>query len=270
MRKIFYAAAILLLAGCASQKDKFNPDPCSFDIKITELKGTRIKFTITPEDEYACYAFGIVNSYDPRFNGSAAELAEDQINWMNEAYELMSSYGDFSSSFMDIMCYRGPRNLSLDDLVSDTEHKIIFIQVNPQTHSLIGTPQVVQFRTKQVVKNTGLTFDISFEGDKVIIVPSDPDATYYWDYDNKLLIEDRYITPGIYFKKLIYMYEDYDFMNNILSKGRDEWEFAVDDPEMVEGETCTLVVAGYENGEINTDLTILDFIYRKGDITPLY
>ena len=48
MRKIIYIAAILLLAGCASTKDKFSPDACSFDINITEVKGTRVKFTITP------------------------------------------------------------------------------------------------------------------------------------------------------------------------------------------------------------------------------
>lgn len=270
MRKILFIASILLLAGCASTKDKFSPDACSFDIKITEVKGTRVKFTITPQDEYACYAFGILNSYDPSFNEPAKTLAENQIGWMNERYDMMSSDGEYSGSFMDMFCYRGPRSLSKDNLSSDTEHKLIIMQVNPETHSIIGEPVVVQFRTKQVLKNTSLTFDIRFEDDKVIIVPSDLNVTYCWDYENKELIENRYITPNQYFRRLIYMYEDYEFMDNILSKGRDEWEFSAEDPDMVEGETCTLVVAGYENGEINTDLTILDFIYHKGNITPLY
>lgn len=269
MRKLLYIAAVMLLAGCASQKDRFDPDPTSFEVSITELKGTRVKFTITPGNEYACYCYGILNSYDPSFEESDHTLADMQLGWMTDRFEMMNSDGDFSGSFIDMFCYRGPRSLTVNSLSPDTEHKIIISQVNPETRSIIGEPQIVRFRTKPVLKNANLTFDISFEGDKVIIIPSDPNATYCWDYESKELIESRYITPNHYFRRLLYLYEDYDFINDVLSKGREEWNFSAEDPDMAEGEICTLAVAGYSDGEINTDITLKDFVYFKGNVRPL-
>ena len=59
------------------------------------------------------------------------------------------------------------------------------------------------------------------------------------------------------------MYEDYDFMGNILSKGPDEWVFSRDDKNLREGSICSLTIAGYEDGEINTNIFAVRFEYHK-------
>ena len=63
------------------------------------------------------------------------------------------------------------------------------------------------------------------------------------------------------------MYWEYGFLDSMVDTGSISWNFATQDRDMVEGEQCSLSVAGIdENGEFTTELTTVDFIYRKNGI----
>ena len=268
MKKFVYIIALLLIAGCVSQKDIFTLSPCSFDVRITLVKGSRVNFIINPSDESAGYFYSIVSSYDPSYNDAPMTFISSELEWMKQRYDLLVADADYTVSFADIYCYRGTREMRKTDLVSGTDHKLYVAQVNPVTMELIGEPCMTQFRTLDIEK-TDLTFQLDFQGEKLTITPSRPDAAYIWDYENKDLIEYKYYSPKNFFMSLVYMYEDYNFVESITDSGAVEWVFSQEDNDMVEGETCTLTIAGYEGGEVVTDIFTQDFVYHKGNVVPL-
>lgn len=264
MKKFVYIIALLLIAGCASQKDRFNLAPCGFDVQITLVKGTRVNFTIVPGDEYAGYFYMVVSSYEPSYEDAPTSFINAQLEWMRDRYKMLSSDADFSGSFADVYCYRGTREIRQTSLVSGTEHKLYVAQVNPVTMELIGEPYVTRFKTLDVEKRD-LTFQADYTGDRITITPSDPDAPYILEYENSSLIEYKYFTPGYYFMNLVYMYEDYSFVETIIRKGAVDLAFSDDNEET----TYTLMAAGYEGGEIVTDIYTQMFEYHKGSVAPL-
>ena len=267
MKKLFHILPFLLiLAGCAN-KEKLPSDPCGFDIRIDKVGGTKVWYTITPDNSNAFYTFGVVNSYDDDYDMSPASMAALQLQWMINVYENYATMVDSNlSSFSDVYLYKGAREFKTVDLARNTEHKLIVMQVDPETRTMIGQSAMVIFHTQEI-EMVPLDFELVFHADAVEVIPSDDSYTYYWDYEDTDVILSKYYSPYDYFYSLCDMFEEYDFMNNLLDQGPVEWIFSKEDKAMKEGDYCTLVVAGYANGEINTPYTLVDFIYHKD--TPI-
>lgn len=253
---------VLLLVSACGKKEKLPGDPCSFMVRVDKVGGTKVWFTITPDNPNAYYTFGLVNSYADGFDDSPSEMAAMQIKWMNDVYGNLDIQGQNLGSFADVFLYTGTRELKETTLAEDTDHKLFVMQVDPDKRTIIGETAMIPFRTKQVEK-TGLSFELKFSADKLEIIPSDDRLSYFWDYDDTAVIEEEYYTPSMYFYYLTDMYEEYDFMDHMVNAGPCEWVFSRDDNTLDEGDLCTLAIGGYADGEINTAVTIVDFIYHR-------
>lgn len=263
MRKFLYAVAVLLLVCGCTRKEVIVSTPCGFDIRLEKVHGTKVWVKIIPQNPDAAYAMNVISSYDPSYNHSPEDLAAEMVSIMRTVFSKEREAGNFSDQF----CFRGERSLKYHHLVSDTDHKLILMQMNPKEQSLVGKPVVVTFHTRPVAMDTDLRFTVAFDAGKLTITPSDPEKTYYWEFENSNLIEKEYITTNEFFYKVIDLYEDYDFMPHMLDKGPAEWDFYARDQEVEDGEDLTLMIAGYADGEINTPLTTVRFIcHRDGPI----
>ena len=252
----------LLLCSCAS-KEQLASMKSDFDIQIKEVKGTKVRFSITPENEYAYYVYGVINEDTPQFDASDADLIEEQLNILNDMYDIYLHEGQVSVSFTDVFCFRGPHELTSVDLSPGKDHLLLVFQIDPKTQKSIGELHKVPFRTKDI-DYTDLSFDFEWCGDTLRIYPSKNDVAYFWDYENTQVIDNEYGSPYHYYYSLVDMYEKYGFMDSLTDKGMTEWVFPRDDKSLMEGEQCDMILAAYGDGEIRSKATILRFTWRKG------
>ncbi len=261
MKKVIILIATVL-AALSCTKEQTYLDPCTFEIAVTKVKASKVWFTIKPSNPKAYYAFGIFSEKADIYDLPVMELAKMNLGWWKDAYDVWKAGETNAGSFADVFCYQEEREIKQTGLGSGLEHRCFVVQLNPETFSIIGTPQEVRFITRSVV-NIPLTFDVQFSPDRINITPSDPSATYYWDYDSREEIESKYITPEIFFYSVVDLYEDYAFMPNMISQGTEPYVFSQQDKSMVEGEEYILILAGYSNGEINSAYTEYQFVYHK-------
>ena len=260
-RLIIITATVLAALACT--KEQSSTDPCTFEISIPKVKGTKAWFSIKPSNPNAYYAYGVFNELaEDIYDLPVMDLAKINLDWWIDAYKMWEESQENIGTFADVYCYQGEREIKQTGLGMGLEHRLFVVQLDPQTRTIIGTPQDVRFTTKSV-EMLPLKFDIEFGADYITITPSDPSATYYWDYDNAEQIERTYFTPQIFYYSVVDLYEDYDFMPNMISKGTETYVFSQNDKSLEEGERCTLVLAGYANGEINSDSTVYEFVYHK-------
>ena len=265
MRKLLYLSlAVLLTAGCV--KEKFITTPCNFDCKVDWVKGSKVLFTVAPDNIDACYTYGLLSTTQEEAKWTDAQIIDWQLKLMKDVYEAMKEYEQTVDTFIDRFCFKGTRSFKIDRLDTNTDYIILVFQINPKTLESIGSLIRIPFKTVNVPKYD-ITFEIHTSGkDSFTIIPSDKERTWFWEYEADYRIAFNYGTPYYYYYDVIGMYEEYDFLENLLSKGNDVWTFAKDDPSIIEGSTYTLVASGCENGEITSDPHYASFYLEDGEL----
>lgn len=264
MKKVLHILPLFLLLLSCGKPEKLPTDVSSFTLNIAKVTGTKVWFDITTDNPNAYYAFGIVDETAEGYNMPANEMAQLQLEFMDIIYDAFAPLGENLGSFSDVFLYRGDREIKEVGLYSDMEYKLFLMQVNPDTRRLIGNAMVATFRTKPV-EMVDMDFEVVFHPDAVEVIPSRDDMTFYWTYEETETVKENYYDPDSFYYHLVDMLEEYEFMDNLLDIGPTEWVFSQDDKSIVEGMHYTLVVAGYDKGEINTETTYVDFIYHKND-----
>lgn len=259
MRKLAYLAFGLLLAAACTQKIIIVTSPCNFDVSLEEIRGTKVWVKVVPENPDAAYAISVIPASDPSYDKSDNALAAEQIAYMKSVFQGQGESGSFADRF----CYRGERTLKYKNLTEGTLYKLVLLQMSPEEQSMVGKPAVTAFRTRDIVMDEDLSFDVSFDGGRMTITPSDPDKPYLWEYENTGLIEREYLTPENFAYQILDLYEEYHFMDQMVYRGAVEWDFYAEDYALLEDEDITLMVAGYADGEMNTPLTVVRFICHK-------
>lgn len=253
-------AATLLLCSCPAKYTQ----PASFEVNVQDLRSTKALITVKPSTYDAYYMCGIVNAdMEYYFNMTPEELALFQLDFSFERWD-MSEEIPANISFTDVYCYRGNFESKYTYLYPDMDYRFIAFQVNPDTREVIGTPVTKLFHTKPL-QESDITFNFSFDTDKLTVTPSNNDP-YYWDYVLTDLLDAEYADAHMYYYSLVDLYEDYGFMDmpENIATGVDEWVFSRDDSEvLIEGAKYTLIASGYNYGEINSDLTVVEFIYHR-------
>ena len=263
MKHIYYIlGAILLLSSCTASKQE---KPAGFKIEVKNVLSTKAKVVIEPSNPNVYYSYGIISEdMEEYFNMTDDENAQFQMDFSIERWEFASSDIAPSLTFSDIYCYKGRQEIQYTYLAPEKVYRVIAFQVDPDKKQYVGIPCSKEFRTNPLVKSS-ITFEFTFEPDKVTVTPSNNDR-YYWDYiETEEMLED-YADPEQYYTQLILFYEEYGFMDlpETTDTGVSEWVFSEEDPGyMKEGGRYTITAAGYDNGEINSDITIIEFIYHK-------
>ena len=107
-----------------------------------------------------------------------------------------------------------------------------------------------------------LTVKIGLEKDMISITPSSRDG-YCFDYNLKEDILEEYAGTEFYFRNLVQMWEDFGLIEGRKVRGPAVIEFSSSDPTIQEGARYSFAISGYDDFEINTDITTFDFIYHK-------
>lgn len=262
MKKYILIPIILLLAACTN-KEKMATEPCSFQVTVKKVAGTKVWLDIVPANDAAYYAFGMVDEGLPYYDMDVHQLAEASLEAMHELYTRYSANRTNVGSFLDFYCYREARQIKETHLQYDWNYRLLLIQVNPKDLTMIGEPVVVDFHTGPVDFDPDFTIDFKCDGSKLILTPSNLQADYYWDFEDTAVIKEEYDSPEMFFYDLVDMNEDYEFMPNMIDRGVCEYDLALD-RGIEEGVRHTIVAAGYKDGEINTFYIKQDFIFEEG------
>jgi len=262
MRKaIILTACLLSLLGCS--KEQISSRPCTFDVEITEIKSNKIRFTINPSNPDAYYSFRIEPDYSELYNYTGKVLLESEMMVLLDLYDIFDMDSQQNMDFADTFCYQGRTQQVEMFLDPGRDHKLVVFQVNPWKREGLSYPKEVLFRTRDFIPSD-LKFSLEFRGDTLRIHPSDLQADYFWDYESVEIVNDEYVSPIPYFYSLIDMYEQYGFMESQLSRGDDEWVFPRDDQGISPGTQRYLILAGYKDGQLNTEETIVKFTWSPG------
>lgn len=272
MRKLVYVCGLaltLLLAGCV--KEKIVTQPCNFTLKINEIMGSKVKFTVTPDNPDATFAFGVM-TYDPEGMGSWSDekLIEWQLGWMKDTYQQYCTDHEPVGSFADMFCYKGVRDIKDTRLSFGTDYLLMVFQINPVTIEAIGPLYKERFSTLPVTM-THLTYTVQNMGDGFIITPSDLERTWFWEYETEDKISEVYGSPYSFYYDAIDMYQEYDFLEGLLYQGESRWWFPRDDRSIRQGVKYTMSLSAVtQDGEISSDVLYMDFIYDSGEIKIPY
>ena len=261
--------AILLMGACTKEK-AVSTKPCEFEITIDWVKGSKVQFTVTPDNPNAAYAYGIIAEDDVLDTSSDSQFMEWQLGWMKESYDALEADGIPHSSFLDLFCYKGTRTIRNIRLSTGKDWLLMLFQVNPETQEAIGPLYKIPFSTPPV-EMMEMSFEILAQGERFTIVPSDLDRTWFWEYEATEKIEEVYGNPYFFFYEIIDMYEQYDFLDNLLCQGVERWILPSDDPSIKEDVSYTMSLSGCGwDGEITSDVYYVEFIWHQGRVQFTY
>jgi len=265
--KLILSALVLLLAGCTG-KEIMVTTPANLNFKIDQVKAQKVRFTVSIDHADAYYGYFIANLeiQEQDFTRmSDRQLADYWLEIQKINYESRTSHQTYNATMADVSCFRGSRTLKDTYLSQDTQYRIIVFQINPKDFSIIGDIKGETFHTP-AVENKDVDFTFQVEGCELIIIPSDSECTYYWDFESEDRIFDDYLSPYSYLFYVVDMYEDYGFMGNVLSKGTVRHDMARD--HLIEGAYYNAVAAAYdtEQGELCSEYRIFEFVYKDGTL----
>ena len=259
---LFIAACALLLAGCTA-REVLVTEPVNLNFELQEVKRSKIIFKMDPANPDACYTYGLCSPSMEEYNLPDKQLAQYFLEIGIESYETISKNTGTRASFVDINCYRGTRTLRITGLNPDQDYKLVVFQVNPKDLEIVGDVICTPVHTLPI-EMTDLSFTFQTQGDVMTITPSDPDCLYYWDYDSSDRIYDDYNGPGGFFYHLLDMFDEYGFMDEVYSKGPEQYDFGKDNLRV--GKEYYIVAAACDDGEKTSKLQVMSFIYVRGKI----
>lgn len=259
---LLIAACSLLLASCTA-REVLVTQPVNLNFELQEVKGSKIIIKMDPAHPDACYSYGVCHSSMEEYNLPDKQLAEYFLDVMKENYENIVKNRGSQASFVDISCFRGSRTLRITGIGSDEDYKLVVFQVNPKTLEVLGDALCTPIHTLPV-EMRDLSFTFQTQGDVMTITPSDPDCLYYWDYDPCERIYDDYNTPENFFYHLLDMFDEYGFMDEVYSKGAEDYNFGKDN--LIVGREYLIVAGACKDGEITSKPQIMSFIYQRGKI----
>ena len=260
-----YITGLLAIIALGCTKDRPVVKPCNFEVSIDKVTGSKVEFTITPDKPNACYIYGVLTENYDQFAWTDEELVEWELSWRKSSYGKEESHDPAIGTFIDMYGYKGPRKFRTTRLTPDLKYKLYVFQVNPKTNEPVGKLYSTIFQTK-AVPQVNLQFTIYCMGDELHIEPSDNEHSWFWEYERNDRIEEVYGDAYTFFYHIIDMYQSYDFLDNLLCRGAEDWVFSRDDPSLRDGCDYTLAIAGCEDGELTTDVYFATFSAQKGRI----
>ena len=253
---------LLLLGGCTVRD--LPTDVCTFDVSIEKVQATKAKFYIIPSNQEAYYFVDILEAGEPDYDLPIDAVINGRLKEEELLYEELLRDGDPVTNFEDMYLFRGTRSLFYKALSDDTDHRLVYAQIDPSSRVPIGTPGEMRFHTRRLKMIEGQHFSVTIENNLLVITPMVKGVPYAWDYVSKAVLDDDYMgNQELYLYELMAMYEEYNFTSFASAVGTETWDLDKSVTPMKEGETYALIVAGYEDGEFTSEVYSILFRYRK-------
>lgn len=262
-RLLYILPALLLFAAACNKVPQLSDNPIS--IEITNLQPKNVWFDIIPENNDFYYYFDVcsVAEYD-KFSSDASFIKE-QDDFLREVYKIVQDFGP-TGSFEETCLYRDAIFEAFygNGIILEPEHDYyVFAYPYDKKGQPIDKLVKVRFTTPSE-KHSDITFQLSLEGSVITVVPSNNDK-YLFDYDSVADINLSYAgAPSFFFNQMISVYEEYGFMDSMISRGKDS-EDMLDFIDIEPGDKVYLGVAGYDNG-LTTEVSYYVLTYNGPDL----
>lgn len=253
----------LILAACHSL-DKTALEPATLEVIIDKVGATKLSFSVKTSDQDAAYIhLGVGEWEDYWYPLTDQQIAEDYLKQLIEIDDSDDIDHGTISSFQDQFCFKGDRSFRSQFLGSDMDYRMIVFQVDPFKREIIGNAVSTPFHT-QSQPAVDLDWKVEVDGDVLTIIPTDNDVPYYWDYESiGYYWGDLLSSVYFYLYEVTDMYEEYDFIDQVLSKGPQTYVFSENDEGMVEGDIIVVSAVTYANHELAGTPKIWEFEYHK-------
>ncbi|MDO5321446.1 MAG: hypothetical protein Q4F39_03575 [Bacteroidia bacterium] len=249
MKKISFVIPLILLLAVSCNKSQFEISDNPFMLEVKKVQAESVWVDIIPENNDFYYNYGICTVQEFSRYGSDAELVREREEINHEEYDILIDGGYANGSYEEVMLYRAAlyeayygNMLAIEP---ETDY-YLYAYAFDRKNRPIEVVHKIPFRTPALV-HSDITFGISLLGSVVTVTPSDNDQ-YLFDYvDAADLHETYYDSPWIYYYQMVSLYEQYDFIGQMVSRGVDSDDIS-DYYDLEPGSEIYLVVSGYDNG----------------------
>jgi len=261
MKKILLVLSVILSLAVSCRKVDFVIGDNPFTIEVKNIYARAVWVDILPENNDFYFYYDIVSLNDFSEFDSDADFVSYVDGQNREMYDILVEYG-YTDPFEELMLYRSAilePYYGNDVLLEPETDYYLYAFAYDKNLNAIGTLHKVKFRTPKEVHSEN-TFTVVLNGDYITVTPSNDDQ-YLFDFaTEKELKELYYGMPEYYFSQMIDVYEQYGFMDSMVSQGEDtdylfDYYTTIDD-----GEKIYVMVAGYDHG-LTTDVSIHEFTY---------
>lgn len=264
MKKLVFIFSIVMSLAVSCRKIDFVISDDPFIIEVKNVCARSVWVDIFPENNDFYYYYDIVSDEKfSKFDSDADFIRSVDAN-NRDLYDLLMENDYSDDSFEELMLYRSAvleAYYGNNVLLEPEKDYILYAYAYDQNINAIETLYKVRFTTPKEVKSDN-TFVVSLEGDYITVTPSNDDQ-YIFDFALETELNKSYYgNPLYYFNQMIEVYEQYGFIDNVLSKGTDT-DYLFDYYTSVEdGEKIYVMVAGYDNG-FTTDISVHEAVYTK-------
>lgn len=260
MKKIALIVPILVLLTASCSKLNFQISDNPFMLEVKKIQAESVWVGIIPENNDFYFNYGICTVLEYEQYGNDAEMIREREEINHEAYEILVKDGQASASYEEVMLYRAAlyeayygNNLALEP---ETDY-YLYAYAFDSNNRPIGKIHKIQFRTPKQL-HSDITFSVDFFGSIITVTPSNNDQ-FLFDYIDAKELHEYYDAPTLYYYQMISVYEQFDFIDDMVSRGVDSDDASVY-YDLTPGHEIYLVVAGYDNG-ITSDLYTYKLTY---------
>ena len=158
--KIIAALVASLCVLSCSYKPEVKGVDTSFEISVSELKGTQLRVSVVPSNDICWYYFDVVSLSDYeeylRESGNDQKLMQSVIDSAYTLYkDLVEVYRDYLGAkyvgdFDDIALYFGTNSLYFTGLTPETDYYVICFSIDPVNRKPVGPLNKYRFRTTAI------------------------------------------------------------------------------------------------------------------------
>lgn len=256
-------AGLLCLAACHSQ-DKLDVKPATLEVKVDKVGATKATFSVTSSRPDATYIYLGVGAWeDDWYSWSDQEIAQEYLNRLVKMDQDEKIQKTVVANFQDRFCFKGSRSFRFQFMAKDMDYRVIVAQVDPEKKALVGNAVSAFFHT-QDIPAVNVDFEASLDGDILSITPTDNTVAYYWDYESLGYFWGDLASAVYYYLYMVTdMYEEYGFIDQVVSKGPVSYNLAEEDKGMVDGDITIVFATAYANHEMATNPSIWAFEYHQ-------
>ena len=189
MKKItFLVISVLLLVSC-SNKVKIDVVDSLIDFRISELKGTQVQITFSPQNDMCRYLFGVlsVEEFDRQRESIGEQgIMEDYLLQIENEYEAVcDAYRELGASYIadfeDMAVYFGETTMYFIGLQPSTEYYVLAFCVDPFKREPCGLLHRQLFTTTELLPSMSdmmMTFLVQDNGERLYFYtkPTTPDG----------------------------------------------------------------------------------------------
>ena len=229
----------------------------TFEIEVSSITPLGAYVSVTPSDNAATYYYGVVSKVDFEKYLNAKAFANKVVS------ELKKNCDSSDLTFAEVLL-KGTDGYQVSYLIPDTDYYAYAFGVTAD--GVVNTDVTTKpFTTLAEVVDASMTFDVKVtdiksSGACVSVIPSNNNATYYFDVVPKQKL-DEYSDVKEYAEWLIrYIKEPYDFYGKsfaeVLSAGAVAYQFENGAPNT---EYYAIAFGVTTAGEVTTDVTTVPF-----------